>query len=77
MLRLVVTILATIVIVAFAMANTHRVELSFVIGAPVEVRLVFLLATSFVVGLATAMFVQLVGSVRARARARRENKEAQ
>jgi len=76
MLRLVVTVLATVLVVAFAMANTHHVELSFVLGAPVQVRLVFLLASSFVVGLLTAMFVQLVGSVRARSRARREKRDA-
>lgn len=76
MTRLVLTILATILVVAFAMVNTQHVELSFVFGAPVQVRLVFLLASSFVAGMVCVVFLQLLGTVRARARAKRERRDA-
>jgi uncharacterized integral membrane protein len=49
MLRLILTMLTTVAFVAFALSNTQRVAFSFVLGET-EVRLIFLLVLSFVVG---------------------------
>lgn len=50
MWRLLTTIIGTAAVVAFAVANTHHVEMSIVIGAPIRVRLIFLLMSTFAVG---------------------------
>ena len=60
MVQLVLAILITVVIVVFSVVNSHHVQLSFVIGAPVEVRLVFLLMCTFFVGMAVPTFHRLV-----------------
>lgn len=66
MMRLFLTMLATVAIVTFALANTERVELSFVFGHT-EIRLIFLLATSFVTGAAATHFYLTLASARRRA----------
>lgn len=71
MLRLVLAIFGTIALVAFVMVNTHHVRLSFVVGEAVEVRMIFLLLTTFVMGMATTWFTQMSLRVRARRRPRR------
>jgi len=53
MFRLVSAVIITVLLVAFTMANTQHIELSFVFGKPVEIRLIFLLASTFVLGAAT------------------------
>jgi uncharacterized integral membrane protein len=51
MVRLVLAITLTCILVAFAMSNTHSVMLSFVLGPPARVRLIFLLMSSFLAGM--------------------------
>ena len=58
--RLVLAISATVLLVAFAMANTHHVELSLVFGRPAEVRLIFLIGTTYVAGVLTGTFWGMV-----------------
>jgi hypothetical protein len=70
-LRLVLAIFGTIALVAFVMVNTHHVKLSFVVGEAVEVRMIFLLLTTFFLGMATTWFTQMGLRVRARQRSRR------
>jgi uncharacterized integral membrane protein len=50
MLQLLVAVMLTVTAVMFAMANTHHIELNFVVGDPVEVRLIFLLLATFMAG---------------------------
>jgi len=70
MTRLVFAILGTAAVVAFAMTNTHHVELSFIFGSPVHVRMIFLLLTAFAAGMVSTFFIVQVNSVR-RSRSRR------
>jgi uncharacterized integral membrane protein len=57
--RIALAFLATVLFVSFALSNTHHVELSFVVGRPVEIRLIFLLAISFGSGVIASLFYQL------------------
>jgi uncharacterized integral membrane protein len=70
MIRVALIILATMAFVAFALANTQRVGLSFVVGET-DVRLIFLLMTSFTVGAFAAILRQMVESARRRAQRNR------
>ena len=60
MFQLALAILITVVIVVFSVANSHHVQLSFIVGAPAEVRLVFLLMCSFFMGIVVPIFYQLI-----------------
>jgi uncharacterized integral membrane protein len=66
MVRLLLTVLTTIVFVAFALSNTHRVPFSFVFGET-EVRLIFLLLVSFVAGVMTILIHSTLEDARRRA----------
>ncbi len=66
MLRVAIIILATMGFVAFALSNVHRVGLRFVVGET-DVRLIFLLMTSFAVGAFVTVMHQMVESARRRA----------
>ena len=60
MFRLAGAVLATIAIVVFAISNFHHVDLSFGVGKPVEIRLIFLLLNSFIIGMAVPVFYRLI-----------------
>ncbi len=60
MFQLALAILVIVVIVVFSIANSHHVQLSFVIGAPIEVRLVFLLMCAFFMGMVIPIFYRLI-----------------
>jgi uncharacterized integral membrane protein len=60
MARLIIAILATILVVAFAMANTHHVELSLVFGKPAEIRVITLLAAAYGSGILTGVIWGMV-----------------
>ena len=66
MLRVTFIILATTSFVVFALSNVHRVGLRFVVGET-DVRLIFLLMTSFGVGAFVTVMYQMVESARRRA----------
>jgi uncharacterized integral membrane protein len=68
MLQLVLAIIATITAVLFAMANSHDVELSYIVGEPIRIRMVVLLAGVFVAGWVGATFYQMVAQVTRRRR---------
>ena len=72
MVQLALTILITIVVVVFSVANSHHVQLSFVIGAPAEVRLVFLLMCAFFMGMVAPIFNRLIQRLRRDKKTRRE-----
>jgi uncharacterized integral membrane protein len=59
MARIAAALLATVVFVAFALSNTHHVELSFVVGRPIEIRLIFLLGITFGAGVISTLFFLL------------------
>jgi len=71
MWQLVLAVLVTVVLVAFGMANTHQVELSIVVGAPVKFRLIVLMALAYAAGIVTAWFREMVIRVARQAERRR------
>ena len=58
MKRLVSIMLLTVIVTLFAAANSHHVELSFIFGAPVRMRMVFLLAGVFTAGVISTISFQ-------------------
>jgi uncharacterized integral membrane protein len=69
-LRVVIIVLVTAGFVVFALSNVHRVGLRFVVGET-DVRLIFLLMTSFGIGAFVTMMYQMVESARRRAMKRK------
>ena len=64
MLRLLLAVAVTVAVVIFVMMNMHHVTLSFIVGPPVKIRLIFLLLSTYVVGILTAAFVTMIWKVR-------------
>lgn len=60
MIQLIITVLMTIAVVIFSITNSHHVELSFVIGAPVKIRLIFLLLSTFITGMTVPIYFHMV-----------------
>lgn len=77
MAQLIIAILMTIVVVVFSISNSHHVELSFVVGKPVEVRLVFLLMSTFFIGMVAPIFYQLFQRLSISQKIEREKKMQQ
>ncbi|MHC4599337.1 MAG: hypothetical protein ACYS47_10065 [Planctomycetota bacterium] len=59
MLKLIIAALLAVLVAVFAIDNMHPVELGCVAGKPVNVRLFFLLLTSFLVGCMATTIVNL------------------
>ena len=72
MFRLFVAIVLTVVAVVFTMANTHQVELSFIVGSPAKVRLIFLMLVSFIFGVIVSAFAAMISRIRLTTRLRQE-----
>jgi uncharacterized integral membrane protein len=72
MTRLLTAVIATILVVAFVMMNMHVVTISLVVGPPVQIRLIYLLVTAFIIGMLSATFVKMVQRLRQRRRAQRD-----
>lgn len=70
MLRLLIAIAATVAVVLFVMVNTHHVALSFIFGQPVQVRLIFLLMLTFMLGSVLTIFISMYTKARLRRRLR-------
>ena len=73
MIRLGLAVMATIVIVVFAVSNSHHVDLRIAIGEPVQIRLIFLIMSAFVAGMVVPVFYRLYHSLEHQKLARREN----
>jgi uncharacterized integral membrane protein len=68
MLQLIVAAVVTILVVLFAMANNQHVELNYIVGEPLRIRLIFLLACVFAAGMVTSYFYQMVSQMNRRRR---------
>jgi len=68
MLQLVVAVIVFVAILLFGMANSHDVELRYIVGEPIRIRMIFLLFSVFLAGWATAYFYQLIAQVTRRER---------
>jgi len=75
MIRLLIAVVLTFAGATFAMANTHHVPLSLLVAEPVEIRLIFLLMTTFLAGVLFASFSVLIRSANRRRRLRTIKKE--
>ncbi len=73
MIRLALAVFATIAIVVFAISNSHRVNLSCMVGPGVEVRLIFLLLVAFLAGMTVPVFYGLIHRLDREKQLRREN----
>ena len=67
MVQLILAVVSTVAFVVFCMANTHHVELSYVFGEPLKIRLIFLLTIAFLCGSLGTVFYQLTARVIRRA----------
>ena len=78
MKRLLAILMGTLVAMLFAVANSHHVEISFIFGAPVRMRMIFVLAGVFVSGvLSTVIFQGYQAAKRQREAAERKRKPAE
>lgn len=72
MVRLLIAILVTVGAVVFIMANTHDVELDVVFGTPVRIRLIFLLLSTFILGVVVSSLFGMIAKLRLKRRIFRE-----
>jgi uncharacterized integral membrane protein len=63
MSKFITVALITLVVVIFAMSNMHIVSISFFVGPPVEVRLIFLLMCSFAMGVLLTLFYLMLKKI--------------
>ncbi len=73
MIKLTLAVLTTIMIVVFAISNSHHVGLSCAVGKPLEVRLIFLLLSAFLIGMLVPVFYRLIRRLDSERQLRREN----
>jgi uncharacterized integral membrane protein len=71
MAQILIAIGLTIVLVVFSMSNSHHVHLSYGLGEPIQIRLIFLLAVTFFSGVTFAWFWQLFSKVKEKRATRR------
>ena len=64
MARVLVVVVATALLVVFGLQNSDHVPVSFVIGGPTKVRLVFLLAVAAAVGFIVSYIQGLTREIR-------------
>jgi uncharacterized integral membrane protein len=75
MLQLLIAVIVTIAVVLFAMANSHDVELSYIVGEPIRIRMIFLLGCVFLAGWVTAYFYNVLAQMNRRRRRVRSHYE--
>lgn len=77
MFKFILVVLLTVVIVTFSIANSHHVPMSLIFGAPIRIRLVFLLLSTFFIGMAVPIFHRLIKGVKDNKEIKRERKRNQ
>ena len=49
-MRLLITLLQTVIVIMFAIQNFDHVPVYFIYGKPVQIRLIFIIASAFILG---------------------------
>ena len=74
----VIVFVTVMVIVLFALSNVHHIQLHFITGNPFNVRLIYLVLLSYVLGVVSALYFFLMLRWSARKKARnRETEQAE
>ena len=60
MIRSIILFIAVLLIVIFSISNVHPIQLRLFAGEPVNVRLIFLLLLSFLIGVASTSYFFLM-----------------
>ncbi|MBF0106091.1 MAG: LapA family protein [Deltaproteobacteria bacterium] len=68
MWKIIVTLIVVVMAVIFTIQNSEHVDIQFIIGPAVKVRMIFLLMSFFVIGAVSAYIVSLKKEARLTAR---------
>jgi uncharacterized integral membrane protein len=71
MTKSILAVATTIVIVVFAISNSHHVDLNLAVGK-LEIRLIFLLLVAFLIGMTVPVFYRLFRSAEEKRQKKRE-----
>jgi len=71
--QLIASVITTIALVVFSMDNTHHVQMNAVVGEPVTIRLIFLLAIACATGAVATLFLQLIARISYRAKLQQQH----
>jgi uncharacterized integral membrane protein len=66
LVRSIVFFVAVVLIVLFAVSNTHEIELRFITGEPFNVRLIYLVLFSYSIGVLSAVYFFLMWRIETR-----------
>ncbi len=66
MVRIILTVLVTLVVLLFVLQNFVAVPISFLTFGPIQVRLVFVILSSLVIGAMIPVFYRLVRRMKTR-----------
>ncbi|HIJ65929.1 MAG TPA: hypothetical protein HPP77_08245 [Candidatus Hydrogenedentes bacterium] len=77
MIRSIVVFLTVLIIVLFALSNAHHIKLRFIAGEPFNVRLIYLVLFSYLLGVvsATHFFIMLKFNARKKKAAAEESED--
>ncbi len=75
MLKSIIVFITVLVILLFALSNVHHIQLHFITGSPFNVRLVYLVLFSFMIGVLSISYFFVLGRLNARKKARERETE--
>ena len=77
MLKSVIVFIAVLLILLFALSNMHQIQLHFITGNPLTVRLASLVLFSYVLGVLSASYLFMISRWHARRMARKRGAAGQ
>ncbi len=70
MLKSIIAFITVLLILLFALSNVHHIELHFLTGSPFNIRLIYLVLFSFMLGILSASYFFIIGRFNAIKKAR-------